>query len=295
MSQLKPSPILPRGAASERPLLIIMIVMSFLASLILIVSLMGIRQSLSWQNDLKSTATLQILAENFDMQHQQALRATEILKTTPGIKSVERLTAAENRQLLSPWIGELTLPDDITIPTLIRIETDYDVLDIPGLNANLASSGIEGTLDNHQQWSRNLSTTWRRLRIALLSLLGLVVGATIGISSFATQSVLRSRQNIINVLGQVGATDSFISRLFFKRFLSLGFKAAVTGMVLAVLFVALFMVWQNLGTDENGLKIKLEFFDILWLIGLAVIMGAISAITAHYSARSSIRSQRPTQ
>jgi len=295
VSQLKPTPILPRGAASERPLLVIMIVMSFLASLILIVSLMGLRQSMSWQNDLDSTATLQVLSDNLDTQDQQARRAADILRNTAGVKTAERLSKSENRKLLNPWIGELSLPEDIALPSLIRIEADYDALDTVELNQKLSAAGIDAKLDNHQQWSQNLATTWRRLRFALLSLLTMVLIATICISSFATQSVLRSRQNIINVLGQVGATDSFISRLFFKRFLSLGFKAAITGMVLSVLFVSIFMVWQNLGTDETGLKLAIEFFDIVWLIALAILLGAISAITAHISARKSIRSQRPTQ
>lgn len=295
MSRPAPTPILPRGAASERPLLVIMIVMSFLASLILIVSLMGLRQSASWQNDLESTATLQVMAETSELQNLQAKQAVDILNAAPGIRSAQQLSSSENRGLLNPWIGELSLPEDIVVPTLIRIEADYDKLDIAGLNTRLAAASINAELDNHQQWSKNLATTWQRLRIALLSLLALVLTATIGISSFATQSVLRTRQNIINVLGQVGATDSYIAKLFFRRFLSLGFKAAATGMVLAVIFVAIFMLWQNLGTDETGLKINLAMSDILWLIGMAIVMGAISAFTAGYSARKSIRTQRLTR
>ena len=292
MSQNKPTPILPPGQAEERPLFVIMVIMSFLAALTLIASLMGMRQSASWQNDLKSTATLQVISDTPQNIEAHVNRAVEILKATPGIKSAQRVSDADNRKLLNPWIGELGLPEDIILPALIRLSVDDTKLDIAALTSKLTADGISASYDNHSQWSKNLSTTWQRLRLALMGILILMIASTVAISSFATQSVLRARQNIINVLGQVGATDEFIAQLFVKRFLSLGFKAAITGTVLAVMFVALFMVWQNLGTDSSGLKLDVQLTDLFWLILLAIVMGLISALSAGRSTMQTIQSQR---
>ncbi|NNE56978.1 MAG: hypothetical protein HKN36_02620 [Hellea sp.] len=289
MSDPKPTPILPPGQAEERPLFVIMVIMAFLATLTLTVVLMGLRQSASWQSDLKSAATVQIMTD----EAGQVDEALKLLRAFPGVKSADPLSAGENRALLSPWIGELSLPEDIKIPSLIKIQADLDTLDEDALIGAFESAGIKAEFDNHRQWSRNLATTWARMRLALLSLLVLIIGATVAISSFATRSVLRSRQNIINVLGQVGASDKFIAGLFVKRFMSLGFKAAISGMVLAVAFISLFVLWQNLGTDENGYKLALKIGDIFWLIVLAAAIGAISAFTAGRSALGTIRRQRP--
>jgi len=292
MSASKPTPILPPGQAEERPLFVIMVIMAFLAALTLIASLMGMRQSQSWQYDLKASATLQIIADTPQDLETQISAAMDILGKTSGINSARRVTDTENRALLNPWIGELDLPEDIMLPALIRLNIDNENLNPEALTTLLIENGVSASYDNHSQWSKNLTTTWQRLRLALMGLLVLMMASTIAISSFATQSVLRARQNIINVLGQVGAADKFISRLFVKRFLSLGFKAAITGTILAVLFTTIFMMWQNLGTDSSGLKLDVKLSDMVWLLLLAVIMGLISAFSAGRSTMQTIRSQR---
>ena len=288
MSTQRPTPILPRGQGEERPLFVIMAIMSFLAALSLILVLMGLRQSASWQNDLLSAATVQISGEN---KIQDSNTAINLLEVLPGIQSATALSENENRALLNPWIGELELPEDISVPVLIKLNIDRSKFDAQKVNAALSQTGIQASIDNHRQWSENLRSTWNRIRLGLLSLLGIILGATIAISTFATRSVMQVRKNIIQVLGQVGATDSFVGGLFVRRFLSLGLKAALTGIAFTLLFVTIFMVWQNTGTSEDGLKISIKLTDIIWLVVLACVMGAISALTAGAAARRSIKSQ----
>ena len=289
MSAQKMTPILPPGQAEEKPLFVIMTIMAFLAALTLIIVLMGVRQSQSWENDLRSSATLQLVGADAAIKGQNAV---DILKQDPAISSAKALSPSENRKLLNPWIGELDLPEDIQIPVLIEINADMDRLDLEALHMKLSEAGITEKIDTHTIWSQNLITTWERLRLALLLLLLLILGATFATASFATQSVIRSRQNIIKVLGQVGATEEFISRLFVKRFMSTGFKASMTGIVTALIFVSVFMLWQNLGTNSDGLKLRVDLIDLAWLIGLAGVLGIISAISAGRAARQSIRKGR---
>lgn len=288
MSTTRATPILPRGQGEERPLIAIMAIMSFLAALSLLLVLMGLRQSASWQHDLQSAATVQITGEN---QVHNSNYALDILKRLPGVSSAKALSEYENRALLNPWIGEIDLPEDIEIPVLIRLTIDRSNFETEQVERALSQAGIPATVDNHRQWSENLSSTWNRIRLLLFSLLAIILCATVAISTFATRSVMLVRKNIIQVLGQVGATDSFIGGLFVKRFLGLGLKSAILGILAALIFLSLFMFWQNAGTDENGLKIGIEIGDILWLTVLAFVMGAISALTAGAAARRNIQKQ----
>lgn len=288
MSKAHSTPILPRRQGEDRALISIMAIMSFLATLSLLLVLMGVRQSHSWQKDLLSAATVQVTGENQILKANEALT---LLRSQPGVDDASVLTETENRALLNPWIGEVELPDDITVPTLIRLTIDPKDFKAKPTETALLRAGITATIDNHRQWSKNLSSTWNRIRIALFTLLGVILAATIGITAFATRSVMQIRQNIIQVLGQVGATDSFIGGLFVKRFLMLGLKSAIIGIIAALAFIGGFMLWQNTGTDENGLKISLEFTDFLWLTVFAFVMGAICALTAGAAARKSIQGQ----
>lgn len=288
MSDKHATPILPRGRGEDRPLIVIMSIMAFLATLSLVLVLMGIRQSNSWQSDLLSAATVQITGEDQMLKSNEAL---DLLQETPGVTSASALSETENRALLNPWIGEVELPDDISVPTLIRLSINPDTFNAGRVEDALLQVGITATVDNHRQWSKNLSSTWNRIRFALFLLLTIILIATIGITTFATRSVIQIRENIIQVLGQVGATDSFIGGLFVKRFLTLGLKSAIIGIVATLIFIGSFMIWQNTGTDENGLKIRLELGDFLWLTIFAFVMGAICALTAGAAARKSIQGQ----
>ncbi len=289
MNTPKPTPILPPGQPEERPLFVIMTIMAFLAALTLMATLLGMRQSQSWQNDLKSAATLQIFTKSGDTNESELNKAIQLLEATSGITSIDVVSDQESRALIRPWIGNLDLPTDIDMPSLIRLNIDRGKFDASALAGTLQAEGLITELDDHAQWSQNLSHTWGRVRLALLSLLTLMIVSTIAIASFATQSVLRSRKNIINVLGQVGASDHYIARLFVNRFMSLGFKAAITGVVLAIIFAVIFLLWQNAGTDNTGLKLSLKVSDIIWLLLLAIILGGISALTAGRNTLSTIR------
>ena len=287
----KETPILPDHQAEERPLFFIMAILSFLTALTLLFGLMGYRLSQSWQQDLSGTMTLQI----FESDGQSADGASDTaVKVIDGIAPrgrAVRLSEDETRDLLRPWIGEFDLPEDLPMPGLIRMESvESDVL--TEIKSGLDDAGIEYEIDDHSVWRKNIQRSWRTAQFGLLAIILLILAASTAISSYATQSVLRARQNIIDVLNHVGAEDGYIAKLFVSRFLTLGLKAAIIGALTALVAVLILGLFSGFLASTRAQLIGPQVSDLFFLAILTLIMSAISGITAGHITRSKLRQDR---
>lgn len=292
-AQTSDTPLLPTGEAIERPLIIIMATMAFLASLTLMLTLMGFRTSHVWQTDLARTATVQIYMADSDTRESVIGQARIIVaQNLPG-SEVEPLSQGEAQSLLRPWLGNLELPDDLPLPIMLRLTTNGEnVLNPVALQAAFEEVGLETDVDDHARWGEGLLRTWRAVQIGMLMIIIIVISASMAVATFAAQSVLRARQNIIDVLQQVGASDRFIIRLFWTRFLGFGLKGAFVGALSALLFLFAFTALK--GSLASGFlpALNLQISDLLWLGVLTVIMGVITGLTAGFAARSGLRRER---
>ncbi len=290
MSQANPTPILPPRQTEERPLFVIMAIMAFLSGLTLILVLLGFRISSHWQNDLSRSITVQVYVDPDADPEQEIQKALEAIRSIDQLRAVWPMDKTRNQALLQPWLGDVELPEDLPVPQLIVIEQHDNVrLDINSIKDRLKAVNIEADIDDHSRWSKQIARSWVRVQLALTCLLALMIGSTIAIASYATQSVIRARQNIILVLEQVGASRRFVSGLFIKRFMALGIKASVTGIVLAIAFSLFFLLWHNTDASENSFKIELRISDLAFLGLLCLVMGLISSFTAGYMSQKIIQ------
>lgn len=287
------TPILPRGDTTEQPLLVILATMAFLAGVTLMVTLMGFRTSASWKADLTQTATVQIYANAEDDRGELIAESRAIIAQVWRGSEISPLTDDESRELLQPWLGDLDLPDDLPVPILLRVKLSGEsAVDIALLKVRLTEAGIDADIDDHTRWRDSMSRTWRALQLCMGIIMIMVLIASMAIASFAAQSVLRSRHVIIDVLSQVGATDRYISRLFWVRFLVYGLRGALAGAVGALLFLFLFSTLR--GSLSAGFlpALNLQISDIFWLVIMVIIMGIITALTAARTVRTQLRKAR---
>ena len=275
-SQLPPpQPLLPERGRGDRPLFVIMGVMAFLAGLALLVALWASRAETLWTSGLEGRLTVQVVDAG------QADAATELVDALPGV-SATRLDAEEVDALLEPWLGNAELPADIPVPALIEVNGRVSP---QSLEAELAAAGIEAEVDDHQRWANRVrgAATW--VRLGALAVLAVIFAAGAATSGFATEAALRAEETVIRVLGQVGARDGFVSRLFMSRFFFAGLKAAVAGALAAIAFgLAMGLVF--------GAPFGVGFAGLFWLLMLPLVFGGISAAAAGSMALSQLRADR---
>jgi len=274
-------PLLPRRNGNSRNLEFILAIMAFLAALALLYMLSALRLSETWREDLQSSATVQLILDREDTRETKIDTALLALRPVLPNARVDVIDESKSRQLLQPWLGNLDLPDDLPLPALISIEFDTgSQVNTAQISDTLSGAGLIAEIDDHSRWSDKIGQSRQRLRLAALSILAVIFSAGIAVSGFAAQAALSAQATIIKVLVQVGATDSYIARLFVREAGWRGLKGAIIGVILAML-AAIIISWRSAG-DGVSLwpDLQLQIFDGIWLIILTCVFTLVCAIAA---------------
>ncbi|GAB6966493.1 hypothetical protein JCM25156A_05300 [Komagataeibacter kakiaceti JCM 25156] len=220
--------------------------MSFLAALALAGGIAAHSLSLRWTHGAGAVTTVQVPAPD-----EPASRAAptapsgggpsptrigvvlDMLSTTPGIVSAHRLSDAELRALLAPWIeqtGEQALP----LPAVIEVRA------LPGHNpaADLLDrlqARAPGVMMEHDSvWSDRLAALAHSLQACALLAVLIVMTVAVCVVMAATRAGLQTRRQAIALIHSLGASDGYISGRFASRVTLLALGGGLCGSVLAL-------------------------------------------------------------
>lgn len=276
----RPAPILPRNSAADRPLLIVMTIMAFMASLALLLTSMSNRASTDWQSELKQSATVQVYVTDASERAEAVARAMTVLSGIEGLK-VTPVSDAEARDLIRPWIGDVALPNDLPLPAMIAVDKqDRDIFDSASLKSALEAEGLSVDVDDHSAWSERVTRAARAVRVGTSLVLILLLAGSIAATGFATQSAMAVHRKIVKVLMQVGAQDRYVARLFTQQFFIIGAIAGAIGIIGAFIFT--FFVSLLFGGGGTSLLPALKFSasDLIFIVLIPLLFGVVSAIAA---------------
>jgi cell division transport system permease protein len=256
--------------------------MAFLAVFALALSLATGRLAERWGSELARSSTLRISAPAGQMAAQTEA-ALNLLKTTKGVARARALDADEQRALLEPWFGPDLAIDTLPIPQLIEIIEEGEGFDATGLRLRLAAEVPGAVLDDHTRWRRPLVRAAARLRLlGWLSLL-LIGSAMAAMITLAAKAALAANSQVISVLRQVGARDSYIALAFVRRFTLRAFSGAVLGVALGCGAIAMLPA----ADPGGGFLTGLGFQGVHWLIPL--IIPPLAAFAGFAATRTAAR------
>jgi len=280
-----PQRLLSAQSGNARSLIIVLAIMAFLATLALLFSLSADRLRKTWQGELGRSATIQIMVDSPELRETKIDTALGILRTALPDAKITLLSQDKSKDLLKPWLGNLDLPDDLPLPVLISIDNNHEtVLSPPRLTKLLDEEGIIAEVDDHSRWSEQVGRSGRGLRAAAMALLALIFSAAIAVSGFATQAALSAQRDVIRVLVQVGAENSFVAKLFIKQAGMRGLKGGIIGVILGLitaLFLSLRREKDTALLPDLGLHWTDGFFLILLIIGFTFICAIAAGVTAY--------------
>ncbi|MDB5412478.1 MAG: cell division protein FtsX [Rubritepida sp.] len=151
------------------------------------------------------------------------------LAALPGTAAVSLVPEERLRQVLAPWLGEVTgLPLPRMIAVTLRPEADQTpfldlVQAIPGAQLEAQGAAVRQAM--------RLAEGLRALSIAMLGIIGLVGAALVAV---ATRAGISARRETILILHELGARDSDIAGRFARRLARLCALGAAGGVALAV-------------------------------------------------------------
>jgi cell division transport system permease protein len=258
--------------------------MVFLLSLVFVGSI-SLSSSLSQWN-LSSSGRITIELPLHGVQNPESLIETILstLQRIPGVASVKLVNNQEVLKLLQPWVGQVNLLQDLTLPALIDVDMKPEIPpNVPEITAVLRQFAHGIRIEEHNQWQH----MFEKLRLSLeiiaylfISLIAITVMVTI---TLITRSSLATHASIIDVLRLVGANNSYIAAKFQRRAFWLALKGGLWGVIIAL--PTLFLLnWLSLhlGVSE-ALKPTLSIPLLLAILSLPFVVGGISLLAARLS------------
>jgi cell division transport system permease protein len=284
---LKKAPLLPEADAAGTPLVIVIAVICFLASIALTGFFSVSQAAKAWTDDLKGSVTVQIKGPDAVTISANTQKALEFLRGTEGIISARALERAETEELLEPWLGSGNLPLNLPVPGLIAVEASANLRNnIESFSESLSLAAPGATISDHGVWNESLVASARTAQAFAFGIFLLVMGAVCTIIIFAARAGLAANREIVDVLHLVGATDQFIAKEVQRRFLILGLRGALAGVSVAILSVLLvvFIFGQHV-TDSYFLPtLSTNSGLFLWLLIVPILTSGAAA----WSARTTV-------
>ncbi|GGB54716.1 cell division protein FtsX [Blastomonas aquatica] len=241
--------------------------------------------------DLAGRATVQIVNADSDARQRQASAAEAVLRSDRAVAVVTRVSDAEVRSLLSPWLGSSALSDDIPLPSLIDVDFRRNASDatLGRLRDALAEAAPDARIDAHGQWLRpvfELIGTLRWLAIALVVLLALASIASVMLSA---RSSFAAHAETIDIMHLLGSTHQQIARLFQRR---IALDAALGALIACLLAAPVLWLLGRAATRlDSGLVSAGSFgpFDWLLLATVPIAGIALAVVTARMTVLGALR------
>jgi cell division transport system permease protein len=295
-STRRETPLLAAGSIAGRALVIVVAIMTFLASMTAGTVELVASASTSWRSDISREATIQVRPRQGRNIEQDVARAAQIARQTPGVGEVKVYSKQESEKLLEPWLGAGLDITELPVPRLIELRINGRP-DFALLRRQLAEQAPSASVDDHRIWLQRLGAMASALVIVGVVIMMLVLVATALAIAFATRGAMAGNRHIIEVLNLVGASDDFIAREFQKHFLRLGLKGGAIGGGAAMLsfWLAGFLAarWNAtpggdqiealFGTFALGLRGYLAVFVIAFIV--AITTAVVSRVTVYRNLR----------
>jgi cell division transport system permease protein len=234
------TPLVPRNSIAGRSLIAVLAIMTFLASLTSGGVILVTQAANEWQSDVSHEVTIQIVPASGRDAEADVARATSVARDLAGIAEVRPYSREESAKLLEPWLGTGLSLTDLPVPRLIVVKIARGATpDLPQLRKMLAEQVPGAMLDDHRGWidrMRVMSGTAVGIGISLVLLM---VAATVLSVTFATRGAMAANRNVIEVLHFVGAKNGYIASNFQRHFLLLGFEGGGIGGGAAIALFAL--------------------------------------------------------
>jgi cell division transport system permease protein len=245
----------PAAARPLRPAGVLAAILAFLAVLAMALALAAGRLVATWDAGMSDSATLQIIGDE-PVVEAQARAALEVLRTTPGVRSVRMIEVDEQRALLEPWLGAGVALDGVPLPLLIAIDVDYATLDRADLAVRIGNAAPGAVFDDHAAWRVPLVVTAERLRAFAWGCVGLIAIAFLAAAGLAARAALAAFAADIRTLRLVGARDRFIAAALTRRYARRALAGAAVGAAAGIGLVSVLPVAREPGFFLVGIGLR---------------------------------------
>ena len=280
----RPAPLLPREPAQDLLLVFVAAVLCFFACLSVIAALGADRAARGWAGQLKGSATVLIRPVGDETADAAVERATSALAGAKGVAEATALEKEKAQALVEPWPSQGAQLADLPLPRMVELE--FDPKKTPPTAAELAAAlkaaGVDGVIDDHSRWIKDIVRAGSMARAAAAGVAVLMGLAAAAVIAFATRAGLAARREIVEVLHLGGAEDRFIIALFQNRLAELAAAAGALGAIAAALVAAAARIMG--GGEGLTPVLPIAWTDLLAILPCPLVAAAVAAVAARITA-----------
>ena len=284
----KPAPFLPEADSRDGALVFVVATLCFLACLTALTVLAADRAARGWTEQLKAQATVIVRPKVAETPDAAAAMAAEAVAGVPGVVEVRALEKEKAEALIAPWLGDVTDLDDLPVPRLVAVDLDpKKPATAQALQAALKAQGIDGVVDDHSVWTKDVARSAGLARWIGLGVFVLIAAAAGAVVAFATRAGLMARHEVVEVLHLSGAGDTFIAKLFQARFARMAAQAGLYGAAAAAIMGA----GLRLAGGGAGLTpaLPIAWVDLVAVLPCPAAAALVAAVAARLTAQGLIR------
>jgi cell division transport system permease protein len=277
-----PDRMVPRASQPLGTVALLAALIAFGAVLALGLAVAATRLAEGWQDALADAATLQVFAPEDEIE-SQARAALDVLRATPGVRSVRMVDLSEQERLLAPWLGPDIPVESLPLPLLIEVEADRDALDEAALLVRLQAEAPGAVYDDHAAWRAPLVATAERLRTGALAALAFAAATLAAVLALAVQASVAANGRVVEALRLVGAEDRFISRAFTRGVTLRAAAGAAAGTAAAAAVLAMLPPASARSFFPVGIRLE------GWHWALPLLVPPAAALIAWAASRATTR------
>jgi cell division transport system permease protein len=280
----RPAPLLPRERAQDVLLVFVAAVLSFFACISVIAALAANRAATGWADQLRGSATVLIRPTGTESADAAADRAAAVLGGVKGVSEAFAVEKEKAQDLVRPWLGPGVDLADLPIPRMVTVQFDpkAPAPTTAVLERALAANGLDGVVDDHSRWIKDIVRSGELARGAAIAVAALTALAAAAVVAFATRAGLESRREIVEVLHMAGAEDGFVISLFQNRLAELAGIAGAVGAAVAALVAAAVRLMGGGGGLTPVLPIA--WIDLLAILPCPLIAAGVAVVAARITA-----------
>ena len=243
-------------------------------------------------NEIAGGLTVQIVEGAPQERAAQTQAALAYLADHPAVRSLREVPPEELEQLLEPWLGTDNADDEaFASPSLIDVQLHDQVTAqrLRELRASLADIAPDARLDAQANWLVPVFDALRSLQLLALGLVLLLTVTAAAAVWLAARSALSNNSEVIDVIHQLGGTDSQIANVFQR---SVAIDAGVGGIAGLLLgLAAIMLLGEQFAALGSGLVSGGGLGPVDWGLIIAVPLAAIvlAMLTARLTVMVALR------
>ncbi len=288
---------MPLEKSEDSNFLILLIgLMSFLAVLAGCGTLALNSMAHRWSSGLENKITIEIPVEtkdghllSEDTVKKETLKIAHGLENHPTIKTSTILDASDIQDLLSPWISNGLILDDIPLPGLIAVELKQsDKSTLIKLEKDISNISPYANMETHHEWLSDLIHFTNTLKsLALFITLTITITTLIAVIA-GIRARLAIHKKEVELLHSMGASDIYIARQFQRHAMIIGIKGALIGTVFGMVITTLLMFMSTHSGSSLIPEIRISTGAILLLLTIPAFACILSATTARITVLRSL-------